>query len=45
MQQIFHEIKIRTKGQGFYNFTEKTLNWLKKQKINNPENAVKIHAK
>ena len=35
MQQIFHEIKIRTKGQGLYNFTEQTLNWLKKQKINN----------
>ena len=35
MQQIFHEIKIKTKGQGFYNFTEQTLNWLKKQKINN----------
>ena len=35
MQQIFHEIKIRTKGQGLYNFTEQTLSWLKKQKINN----------
>ena len=35
MQQIFHEIKIRTKGQGLYDFTEQTLNWLKKQKINN----------
>ena len=35
MQQIFHEIKIKTKGQGLYNFTEQTLNWLKKQKINN----------
>jgi len=35
MQQIFYEIKIRTKGQGLYNFTEQTLNWLKKQKINN----------
>ena len=35
MQQIFHEIKINTKGQGLYDFTEQTLNWLKKQKINN----------
>ena len=35
MQQIFYEIKIKTKGQGLYNFTEQTLNWLKKQKINN----------
>jgi len=35
MQQIFHEIKINTRGQGLYDFTEQTLNWLKKQKINN----------
>ena len=35
MQQIFHEIRIRTKGQGLYNFTEQTLDWLKKQKISN----------
>ena len=35
MQQIFNEISIKTKGQGLYNFTEQTLNWLKKQKINN----------
>ena len=35
MQQIFHEIKIKTKGQGLYDFTEQTLNWLKEQKINN----------
>ena len=26
---------MKTKGQGLYNFTEKTLNWLSKQKINN----------
>ena len=32
MQQIFHEIKIKTKGQGLYNFTEQTINWLKQQK-------------
>ena len=35
MKQIFFEISMRTKGQGLYNFTEKTLNWLSKQKINN----------
>ena len=35
MDQIFHEIKIDTKGQGFYDFTNKTVNWLNKQKINN----------
>ena len=35
MQQIFYEIKIKTKGQGLYNFTEQTLSWLKKQKISN----------
>ena len=33
MQQIFHEIKISTKGQGFYDFTSKTVNWLSKQEI------------
>ncbi len=35
MDQIFHEIKISTKGQGLYNFTNETMTWLKKQKINN----------
>ena len=35
MQQIFHEITLKTKGQGFYDFTEKTLGWLNKQKIKN----------
>ena len=35
MQQIFNEIKIKTKGQGLYDFTEQTLSWLKEQKINN----------
>jgi secondary thiamine-phosphate synthase enzyme len=35
MKQIFFEISMKTKGQGLYNFTEKTLNWLNKQKINN----------
>ena len=35
MQQVFHEIALKTNGQGFYNFTDKTLEWLKKQKIKN----------
>ena len=35
MKQIFSEIIIKTKGQGLYNFTDKTLNWLNKQQINN----------
>ena len=35
MQQIFHEIKINTKGQGLYDFTNQTVSWLNKQKINN----------
>ena len=35
MQQVFHDITLKTKGQGFYDFTDKTLGWLKKQKIKN----------
>ena len=35
MQQAFHEIKINTKGQGLYDFTEKTIKWLGDQKIKN----------
>ena len=35
MQQIFHEIKINTKGQGLYDFTKKTVSWLNNQKILN----------
>ena len=35
MQQIFHEIRINTKGQGLYDFTEKTVTWLNRQKIKN----------
>ena len=35
MQQLFHEIKIDTKGQGFYDFTEKTNSWINGQKIKN----------
>ena len=35
MEQIFHEIKINTKGQGLYDFTNQTVSWLNKQKIYN----------
>ena len=35
MKQVFSEITMETKGQGLYNFTNKTLNWVNKQKINN----------
>ena len=35
MKQLFHEIKINTKGQGLYDFTNETVSWLNKQKINN----------
>tara|TARA_B110000196_G_C20814458_1_gene506262 strand:+ start:186 stop:605 length:420 start_codon:yes stop_codon:yes gene_type:complete len=35
MEQVFHEITIDTTGQGLYNFTNKTISWLKKQSINN----------
>ena len=35
MKQVFSEITMETKGQGLYNFTNKTLNWLNEQKINN----------
>ena len=35
MKQLFHEIKINTEGQGFYDFTSKTLSWLNKQEIKN----------
>ena len=35
MQQVFEEIKIDTAGQGFYNFTQNTLDWIDKQKIRN----------
>ena len=35
MQQAFHEVIINTKGQGLYDFTNKTITWLKKQSIEN----------
>ena len=35
MQQVFQEIAFKTKGQGFYDFTKKTKDWLNNQKIEN----------
>ena len=35
MEQVFHDIIIKTNGRGFSDFTEKTLSWLRKQKIKN----------
>ena len=32
--QIFYELIVKTKGQGLYNFTNETTDWVKKQKIN-----------
>ena len=32
---IFYELIIKTKGQGLYNFTKETTDWVKKQKIYN----------
>ena len=33
--QIFYEFTVKTKGQGLYNFTKETTDWVKKQKIHN----------
>ena len=33
--QFFYELKIKTLGQGLYDFTKETINWVKKQKVNN----------
>ena len=35
MEQIFHEIRINTNGQGLYDFTNQTVSWINEQKINN----------
>ena len=35
MKQFFHEINIKTQGQGLYDFTKKTTEWLNKQEITN----------
>ena len=31
--QIFFELTVKTKGQGLYDFTKETIDWVKKQKI------------
>ena len=33
--QVFYELIIKTKGQGLYNFTKETTDWVNKQKIYN----------
>ena len=33
--QVFYKLIIQTKGQGLYNFTQETINWIKRQKIHN----------
>ncbi len=35
MKQLFHEIKVNTNGQGLYDFTSKTVSWLKELEIKN----------
>ena len=35
MKQLFHEIKINTRGQGLHDFTNKTVSWINGQKIKN----------
>ena len=35
MKQLFHEVKINTKGQGLYDFTKETKSWIGNQRINN----------
>ena len=31
--QIFYELIVKTEGQGLYDFTKETIDWVKKQKI------------
>ena len=38
--QIFYELTIKTKGQGLYDFTKETIDWVKKQKTN-PRNLAR----
>ena len=33
--QVFYELIVKTKGQGLYDFTKETTDWVKKQKIHN----------
>jgi|TARA_B100001057_G_scaffold431535_1_gene459070 secondary thiamine-phosphate synthase enzyme len=35
MKQEFFELKIKTYGQKLYNFTEQTINWIKKKNLKN----------
>ena len=31
--QIFYELIVKTEGQGLYDFTKETIDWVKKQKV------------
>ena len=33
--QVFYKFTFKTKGQGLYNFTKETIDWVKRQKIQN----------
>ena len=33
--QNFYELTVKTQGQGLYDFTKDTIDWVKKQKVNN----------
>ena len=33
--QNFYELTVKTQGQGLYDFTKETIDWVKKQKVNN----------
>ena len=35
MNQQFFDLKICTNGQRLYEFTDETINWIKKNKFNN----------
>ena len=35
MKQEFYNLQINTEGQKLYDFTEKTINWIKRKKFNN----------
>ena len=35
MKQIFHEVIVKTKGSGLYDFTEETKNFINKNKLSN----------
>jgi len=40
MKQEFFELQIETNGQNLYEFTDKTINWIKEKKIRPVEHIV-----